>query len=90
MRLPPSDGETHARSRQRLLRFKCPLLVGFTGHRDLVPAELPALEAAVEELLTDVAAAHPHTPLIVLTGLADGADRLAAAAAALRHRLRGR
>lgn len=59
-------------------RFKCPLLVGFTGHRDLRPEELPAIEAAVEEVLADVSRRHPHSPLVVLTGLAEGADRLAA------------
>lgn len=65
-------------------RFKCPLLVGFTGHRDLLPEEVPALEAAIDEVLTDVARRHPHTPLVVLTGLAEGADRLAAQVALRR------
>lgn len=55
-----------------------PLVVGVTGHRDLAEADLPALTAAVEKAFADLRDALPHCPLVVLSALAEGADRLAA------------
>ncbi|MEM1433724.1 MAG: hypothetical protein AAGG11_06705 [Pseudomonadota bacterium] len=57
---------------------RVPLVIGATGHRDLVPEELPALEAIVEALLKQLKAEFPDLPLRLMTALADGADRLAA------------
>ncbi len=61
-----------------------PLVIGVTGHRDLVPAEVPLLEAAVERLFTELTERFPVLPLQVITPLADGADRLVARVA---HRM---
>ena len=55
-----------------------PLVIGVTGHRDLVPEEEPVLEAAVERFLQDLAARFDGLPLRVMTPLAEGADRLVA------------
>ena len=55
-----------------------PLLVAVTGHRDLREEDREALEAAVRGVLVDLRACHPHTPLALLSPLAEGADRLAA------------
>jgi hypothetical protein len=55
-----------------------PLVVGVTGHRDLRPDDVPALEAAVRGLLDQLRREYPTTPLVVVTPLAEGADRLAA------------
>jgi hypothetical protein len=55
-----------------------PLVVGVTGHRDLVPDEVPRIEAAVRELLEDLAKRFPDRPLQVMSPLAEGADRIVA------------
>lgn len=54
------------------------LIVGVTGHRDLVVAETPQLEAAVEAFFSELMTSFPGLPLQVITPLADGADRLVA------------
>ncbi|MBV8299845.1 MAG: hypothetical protein JO083_09920 [Candidatus Eremiobacteraeota bacterium] len=57
---------------------KLPLIVGVTGHRDLRPADCPRLEAEVETIFARLKRDFPHTPLVVLSALAEGADRLVA------------
>jgi hypothetical protein len=54
------------------------LIVGVTAHRDLVPAQVPALEAAVSAFLRRLQATCPNLPLAVMSGLAEGGDRLVA------------
>ena len=58
-----------------------PLVVGVTGHRDLVPDEVPGIEAAVRNLFADLAARFPDRPLQIMSPLAEGADRIVALAA---------
>jgi hypothetical protein len=55
-----------------------PIIVGVTGHRDLRRQDLPALEAIVKRVLRELQASHRHTPLLVLSPLAEGSDRLVA------------
>ncbi len=55
-----------------------PLVVGVTGHRDLVPEEVPGIEKAVRELLEDLRKRFPDRPLQVMSPLAEGADRIVA------------
>jgi hypothetical protein len=55
-----------------------PLLIGVTGHRDLVPDELPRLRERVREFFEFLRTRFPDRPLRVLTPLAEGADRLVA------------
>jgi hypothetical protein len=54
------------------------LVVGVTGHRDLVEEQLPALESRVRALFTDLSERYPDLDLGLLTALAKGADRLVA------------
>ena len=54
------------------------LIVGVTAHRDLVPEEVPALEAAVDAFLKRMKGLHPDLPVAVMSGLAEGGDRLVA------------
>ena len=42
-----------------------PLVIGVTGHRDLVPEEVPGIEAAVRKLFQDLADRFPDRPLQV-------------------------
>ncbi len=55
-----------------------PLVVGVTGHRDLREEDLEGLRARVREVLRELQVAGPSTPLVVLSPLAEGADRLVA------------
>ncbi|HLK55678.1 MAG TPA: hypothetical protein VKU00_03890 [Chthonomonadaceae bacterium] len=55
-----------------------PLVLGITGHRDIRPQDRPSLEAALRGIFTELHSQYPHTPLILLSALAEGADRLAA------------
>ena len=54
------------------------LLVGVTAHRDLVAGEVPALEAAVDAFLRKMQGLHADLPVAVMSGLAEGGDRLVA------------
>ncbi len=55
-----------------------PLVVAVTGHRDLHADDLPALAAAVSAQLRRLSARHPNSPCLLLSALAEGADRLVA------------
>jgi len=55
-----------------------PLVVGVTGHRDLVAADVTRIEPALHSLFTCLRHQYPHTPLRLLSPLAEGADRLVA------------
>jgi hypothetical protein len=57
---------------------RIPLPIAVTGHRDLHPDQLPAVRRALAGVFSALARAHPHSDLLLLTGLAEGADRLAA------------
>ncbi len=54
------------------------LIVGVTAHRDLVPGQVPAIEAAVTSFLRRLQSAHPALPVAVMSALAEGGDRLVA------------
>jgi hypothetical protein len=62
--------------------YRLPLVIGATGHRDLRDQDIPALESAVAEAIKrlkhDYLNDDEETPLIVLSSLAEGADRLIA------------
>lgn len=58
------------------------LVIAVTGHRDLVEEERSALETRVRAMFDGLSTAFPDLDLQLLTGLAEGADRLAARVAA--------
>ncbi len=58
-----------------------PLLVGVTGHRDVAEAHVDAARDLVTERLRQLGRDYPHTPIVVLSPLAEGADRIVAEAA---------
>jgi hypothetical protein len=58
--------------------------VGITGHRDVAAGDEAALRAAFGGILERLARTCPHTPLLVISGLAAGADSLAAEEAIAR------
>ncbi len=55
-----------------------PLVVGVTGHRDLLATEISGIEQRVRQALADLQEKFPNRTLRVLSPLAEGADRLAA------------
>ncbi len=58
--------------------IKIPVVVGVTGHRDLKENDREKLRAAVRGELEALHSKCPHTPLVLLSGLAEGADQLCA------------
>ncbi len=64
--------------RRRLLS---PIVLGVAGYTRLRPGDGPALTQAVERLLAELRASYPTTPLVLVSSLAEGADRICAEAA---------
>jgi hypothetical protein len=58
--------------------WRLPLVIGVTGHRDLCASELPGIRERVRGLFQDLMARYPTRKLLLLTPLAEGADRLVA------------
>lgn len=65
-------------------RGPLPLVLGVTGHRDLVLKDIPRIQEALDSLFACLRRQYPHTPLRLLSPLAEGADRLVAKVA-LQH-----
>src|SRR5262245_40346175 len=61
---------------------RLPLVIGVTGHRNLRDQDLPALEQQVatiiKDLRRDYLSPNAETPIVILSALAEGADRLVA------------
>jgi len=57
--------------------LKIPLIIGITGHRDIQIEDIPKLKEKLREIYQHIKNEYPSTPLILLSPLADGADRLA-------------
>jgi hypothetical protein len=57
---------------------RIPIVVGTTGHRDLDPSDQGPLREAVHRVLSGLLSAHPSSPFVLLSALAEGADRLVA------------
>ena len=57
-------------------RINLPLVIGVTGHRDLRESDREPLEERVRFIFTELQLRYPHTPLILLSPLAEGTDRL--------------
>ncbi len=66
------------RNEQSVLKGLLPLVVGVTGHRDLAADEADNAVQRVRDLFRSLATSYPHTPVILLSSLAEGADRLVA------------
>jgi hypothetical protein len=54
------------------------LVLGVTGHRNLRQEDVAGLEARVREVVVLLGESNPETPLMLLSPLAEGADRLVA------------
>ena len=54
-----------------------PFVIGLIGHRHLEQSQVPKLQEAFDNYLASILQQLTFTPIIVLTALAEGADRLA-------------
>jgi len=55
-----------------------PIIIGVTGHRDLRASDIPQLKNQVRVILKCLRDNYPATPLLLLSPLAEGGDRLVA------------
>ena len=60
------------------ISVKQPLVIGITGHRDLLESDGLCYEMAMLNFLGSLQASYPNTPIQMITSLAEGADRIAA------------
>src|SRR5262245_19225629 len=58
-----------------------PLVLGITSHYNPQELDHEGLKAHVKKLFKDFKAKYPHTPLVLLSALTEGADRLVAGVA---------
>lgn len=57
---------------------RIPLSIGITGHRDIASEDVSTLEVLSRQFFEQIQQKYPHTPLKVLSALAEGADRIVA------------
>lgn len=62
---------------------RIPFVIGAAGHRDICPADVPELLKRTQSVIRSIMERMPNTPLLLLSGLAEGADQLIAQAALL-------
>lgn len=55
-----------------------PVVIGVTGHRDIPDSDVDALVEATRAALDEITRFSPHSPHVLLSSLAEGADRIAA------------
>jgi hypothetical protein len=55
--------------------------IGVTGHRDILPDDIEGARQKSRELLSEIKSSMPATRITVISGLAEGADRIFAEAA---------
>lgn len=55
-----------------------PIVIGVTGHRDIPASDVDALTKATSAALDEIALSSPNSPHVLLSSLAEGADRIAA------------
>ncbi len=58
-----------------------PLYLGISGHQDISDEDKPRLKQMIKDIIEEKKIQCPDTPIIILTPLAEGADRLGAYAA---------
>jgi hypothetical protein len=61
--------------------YRIHLIIGITGHRDIPQEDADRLKEKIRGIFKELKEEYPNTPLLLLTPLAEGADRIAAKAA---------
>ena len=57
---------------------RVPIILGVTGHRDIPGEDTEMLKAAVRQFFVQIQHSYPKSPFKLISGLAEGADRLVA------------
>jgi hypothetical protein len=65
--------------------YRAHLIIGITGHRDIPSEDEEQLKGRIREIFQNLKKDLPDTPLLLLTPLAEGADRIAAKVAIEEH-----
>ena len=60
------------------MKANIPLIVAISGHRDIIKKDEPILKERVKEFFNELKQNNPHTDILLLCGLAEGADMLVA------------
>jgi len=68
----------HHHTRRNASHGPLPVIIGITGHRDLREEDLPQIESVLREQYLKLQRHHPSTSFILLSALAEGADRAGA------------
>jgi len=61
--------------------YRIHLIIGITGHRDIPEEDAEVLKEKIKGIFRELKNNYKNTPLLLLTPLAEGADRIAAKAA---------
>jgi len=69
---------THHHKGRSAAHGPLPIVIGITGHRDLRDEDIPKIEDVLREQYKAVQKHYPSTSFILLSALADGADRVGA------------
>ncbi|MDP4199976.1 MAG: hypothetical protein Q8922_07250 [Bacteroidota bacterium] len=72
------DDERHSDSSDHVPHGPLPIIFGVTGHRDLLPEDYTKIQDELRKQFVQISAHYPSTSFIMLSGLAEGADRVAA------------
>jgi signal transduction histidine kinase len=75
----PEDAEMSKETEYK--KALVPMYLGISGHQDIREEDKTRLKQMIKEIIEEKKVQCPHTPIIILTPLAEGADRLAASAA---------
>ena len=67
--------------------YRIHLILGITGHRDIPQEDVDKLKEKIKDIFNELKSKYPHTPFLLLTPLAEGADRIAAKAAIIAPRI---
>ena len=76
--VPFTSVPRRAGARRARRSYAVPLVVAVTGHRDLASGEIESIRARVREFLESMRSAYPGRIVVVMSALAEGADRLVA------------
>jgi hypothetical protein len=79
--MPAAAANVESGRRKTLSPWAIPLVVGVTGHRDIPPEDAAVVAQRLKGVFDRLAREHPSTPIVALSPLAEGADRLFAKAA---------
>ncbi len=72
------EGDPGLANSDRVSHGPLPIIIGVTGHRDLRDEDYPKIEQELSKQYVRITKLYPSTSFLMVCGLAEGADRLAA------------